>query len=307
MSGFDSIKSQATRQDVNLSLIILQRRQRNLYIVAIFSICIMLLACFLLVIQQQLVLSYWDLSRSVQQLHIPASVDLTSFQSRELPHYLERFMGWLGWFFLKIFAVLIGGFCLIRVLKHFGYFQRRFKSLVLKFVAWLISCILIWSSLSYIQHRLNVAEQQPYSMLLSYDQNIQDSVMAQQLAYGRELEAVKAYLLAQTALLHDPVDKAAAQSYMQQLLVSEQSQPYFMSYGFKPEQLWAMQQQLYGKSVSPITKQLDQQAEKAEKISSIIKVLLYVLAGFALLSALFSYLLARNIQQRCLRIDQLIH
>lgn len=307
MSGFDPIRAQTTVKDVNQSLTILQRRQRNLYIVAGVSISLMVVALFLAVIQQQLVLSFWDLSRSVQQLHIPASVDLTSFQSRELPHYLERFLSWLGWLFFKVLAVLIGGFLLIRLLKHFGYFQRRFKSLVLKFVAWLISCILIWSSLSYVQYKLTATEQQSYHMLLSYDQNIQDSVMAQQLAQGRELEAVKAYLLIQTALLHDPVDKAAAQSYMQQLLVSEQTQPYFASYGFKPEQLWAMQQQLYGKSVSPIAQQLDIKAVKAGKISQVVQVLLYLFALLALVIALFSYLLARNIQQRRIRIQQMRH
>lgn len=305
MSGFDPIRAQTAVKDVNLSLTTLLRRQRRLYLLALVSLSLMVLALFLTVIQQQLVLSFWDLSRSVEQLHIPATVDLTSFQSRELPHYFERFLSWLGWLFVKAIAVLIGGFLLIRLLKHFGYFQRRFKSLVLKFVAWLICCILIWSSLSYIQYRLNATEQQSYYMLLSYDHNIQESVMAQQLAHGRELEAVKAYLLAQTALLHDPVDKAAAQTYMQQLLLSEQSQPYFASYGFKPEQLWAMQQQLYGKSISPTAQQLDIYALKAEKVSIVVKWLLYAFAVVALISAMLSYLFARNIQQRCLRIQQL--
>lgn len=305
MSGFDPIRAQTAVKDVNLSLTALLRRQRRLYLLALVSLSLMVLALFLTVIQQQLVLSFWDLSRSVEQLHIPATVDLTSFQSRELPHYFERFLSWLGWLFVKVIAVLIGGFLLIRLLKHFGYFQRRFKSLVLKFVAWLICCILIWSSLSYIQYRLNATEQQSYYMLLSYDHNIQESVMAQQLAHGRELEAVKAYLLAQTALLHDPVDKAAAQTYMQQLLLSEQSQPYFASYGFKPEQLWAIQQQLYGKSISPTAQQLDIYALKAEKVSIVVKWLLYAFAVVALISAMLSYLFARNIQQRCLRIQQL--
>lgn len=307
MSGFDPMRGQSAVKDLSLSLTTLVRRQRHLYMMAMVSIGFVAVALFLLLIQQQLVLSFWDLSRSVQQLHIPASVDLTSFQSRELPHYLERFLSWLGWLFFKVFAVLIGGFLLIRLLKHVGYFQRRFKSLVLKFVAWLISCILIWSSLSYIQYTLTATEQQPYHMLLSYEQNIQESVMAQQLAQGRELEAVKAYLLIQTALLHDPVDQAAAQSYMQQLVLSEQTQPYFSSYGFKPEQLWAMQQQLYGKSITPIAQQLDVKAIKAEKTSQVVQVLLYLLLLIALLTALFCALFARNIQQRCIRIDQMMH
>jgi hypothetical protein len=36
------------------------------------------------------------------------------------------------------------------------------------------------------------------------------------------------------------------------LIREERQDPHFMEYGFKPEQLWIMQQQLYGKAVTPL-------------------------------------------------------
>lgn len=306
MSSFDKMTAQTSAQEIKLRLTTLQRRQKRLYWLAFAGLIVVILLAILSFVQHDLLLSFWDLSQSVQQLHIPASVDLSRFQTSELPHYLGRFLSWLGWLILKICAVLIGGFISIRVLKHFGYFRQRFKSLVLKFVAWLISCIVIWSSLSYLQYYLSETEQQSYQVLLSYDQNIQESVIAQQLAQGRELEAVKAYLLAQTALLHRPVDRAAAETYMQQLLVSEQTQPYFAGYGFKAEQLWAMQQQLYGKSVSPIGQSMDHKALQAKKLSVVLQWIIYLMLGMTLCCTALSYVFARNIQQRCRRIEQLL-
>lgn len=306
LSSFDKMTAQTSAHEIKLRLTTLQRRQKRLYVLAFAGLVLVILLAILSVVQQDLLLSFWDLSLSVQQLHIPASVDLSRFQTSELPHYLGRILSWIGWLILKICAVLLGGFISIRVLKHFGYFRQRFKSLVLKFVAWLISCIVIWSSLSYLQYYLSETEQQSYQVLLSYDENIQESVIAQQLAQGRELEAVKAYLLAQTALLHRPVDRAAAETYMQQLLISEQTQPYFAGYGFKAEQLWAMQQQLYGKSVSPIGQSMDHKALQAKKLSVVFKWIIYLVLCLTLFCTLLSYMLARNIQQRCRRVEQLL-
>lgn len=306
MSSFDKMTAQTSAQEIKLRLTTLQSRQKRLYWLALVSLVVVILLAILSFVQQAFLLSFWDLSQTVQQLHIPASVDLSRFQTSELPHYLGRFLSWLGWLILKICAVLLGGFISIRLLKHFGYFRQRFKSLVLKFVAWLISCILIWSSLSYVQYYLSETEQQSYQVLLGYDQNIQDSVIAQQLAQGRELEAVKAYLLAQTALLHRPVDRAAAETYMQQLIVSEETQPYFAGYGFKAEQLWAMQQQLYGQSVTPIGKSMDHKALQAKQLSAALQWVIYFMLCLSLCCAALSYVFARNIQQRCRRIQQLL-
>lgn len=306
MSHFDKITAQTSVKDLELGQLTLQRRYKRLYWLAIISAIVVVLTIVVSAVQQQLVLGFWDLSRTVQQFHIPASVDLSRFQTSELPNYLQRLLSWLGWFVLKVFTMLMGSFITIRVLKHFGYFQRRFRSLVLKFVAWLISCIVIWSSLSFLQQRMYETEYQPYRVLLSYENNIQNSVIARQLAQGREQEAVKAYLLAQTALLHEPADLAAAKSYVQHLIVSEETQPYFASYGFKDEQLWAMQQQVFAQSISPIAQQVDVKAQRAQQVSTLLQWLLYVLMGIFSTITLLSYVVGYHIQQRCQRIAQML-
>ncbi len=92
------------------------------------------------------------------------------------------------------------------MLKEFQFFRIRFQSFVLKFVGWLLSFILLWSGLTYVQYDLKDNDQAAYQKWVQYDKNIQDSRLAQELKEAEVATTVQAYLYAQAALLHKPVD-----------------------------------------------------------------------------------------------------
>lgn len=78
----------------------------------------------------------------------------------------------------------------------------------------------------------------------------------------------------------------------------------FKKYGFKHEQLWVMQQQLYGKSITSATQDLDIQAQKAEKISQILRIISLILIIIFISFSSILYLLAQHLKQRRERIVQ---
>lgn len=82
--------------------------------------------------------------------------------------------------------------------------------------------------------------------IVHYEKHIQESELARYLQDADMATPVKAYLLAQTALMHHPaIDKDAAIPEVLALVKAEQQDPQFLQYGFKPEQLWTMQQQKF--------------------------------------------------------------
>ena len=118
---------------------------------------------------------------------------------------------------------------------------------------------------------------------------------------------MKSYLLAQTALLHKPQDLSAAKPYVLNLVEAEKQDPKFEQYGFKPEQIWTMQQQVYGQAMTPVAKSVNTQVQQADQLSQITNL---VIIGVAILSALLSlilFFLANSIKGRSLRIEQRIH
>lgn len=305
MSSLD--KNQVQTTDFKARLIRLKQRQQQTMWLTFAALSVLALSTFAVFTQAEFVYGFWGLSQTLQQLHIPASVDLNALDSAQVTDYFGRLLSWLGWLILKLTAAFFGAFISIRLIKKFNFFKHRLKSVVLKFVAWLIAFIMIWSLLSLVQYQKNEALQQPYQALLQYDQNIQSSELAQYTEQARLAPAVRDYLLAQAALLHRPVDQAAATRYVQGLILAENSQANFASYGFKPEQLWSMQQQLYGKSLTPMTQQLDQQAKQAQRVSSIVAWALYFCMVLAGLLAALSYVLARQLRNRRLRIEMTLH
>ncbi len=57
-----------------------------------------------------------------------------------------------------------------------------FNPLYLKFVAWLLSFILLWSALSYVQHdRQDDTQQAICQQIVHYEKHIQESEMARYL------------------------------------------------------------------------------------------------------------------------------
>lgn len=256
--------------------------------------------------QQELVYGFFGLSTEVQQLHLPVSVDAALASIGDSPDYFFSLLSWIGWLIIKIFSSFIGAFIVISLMKKLRFFYVRFQSFVLKFVAWLIAFILIWSGLTYWQHDLRNDQDDAYQQVVYYDSNINDSEIARYLADSEIAAPVKSYLLAQTALLHKPVDLSAARPYVAQVVEAEKKDAKFEQYGFKPEQIWTMQQQVYGKSLTPVAQSVERQAQQADEVTKIVNI---VIIGIAILSALLSlilFLLAHSIKGRSLRIEQRI-
>lgn len=293
-------------QDIKQGVIALKRRQRNLMLLGLTTSTVFIASLISLFFQQELVYGFFGLSTEVQQLHLPVSVDAALASIGDSPDYFFSLLSWIGWLIIKIFSSFIGAFIVMSLMKKLRFFYVRFQSFVLKFVAWLIAFILIWSGLTYWQHDLRNDQDDAYQQVVYYDSNINDSEIARYLADSEIAAPVKSYLLAQTALLHKPVDLSAARPYVAQVVEAEKKDAKFEQYGFKPEQIWTMQQQVYGKSLTPVAQSVERQAQQADEVTKIVNI---VIIGIAILSALLSlilFLLAHSIKGRSLRIEQRI-
>lgn len=293
-------------QEIKQGVVALKKRQRNLMLLGLTTSTVCIASVIGLFFQQELVYGFFGLSTQLQQLHLPVSVDANLASIGDSPDYFFALLSWFGWLILKIFASFIGAFFLVGLLKKFHFFYVRFQSFILKFVGWLISFIVIWSGLTYWQYDLRNDREDAYQQVVYYDSNINDSEVARYLVDSDIASPVKSYLLAQTALLHKPVDLSAARPYVAQVVEAERQDNKFEQYGFKPEQIWTMQQQVYGKSLTPVAQSVDRQAQQAEQVSKITNV---IIIGIAILFALLSliiFALANLIKGRSLRIEQRI-
>ena len=293
-------------QEIKQGVVALKKRQRNLMLLGLTTSTVCIASVIGLFFQQEMVYGFFGLSTQLQQLHLPVSVDANLASIGDSPDYFFALLSWFGWLILKIFASFIGAFFLVGLLKKFRFFYVRFQSFILKFVGWLISFIVIWSGLTYWQYDLRNDREDAYQQVVYYDSNINDSEVARYLVDSNIASPVKSYLLAQTALLHKPVDLSAARPYVAQVVEAERQDNKFEQYGFKPEQIWTMQQQVYGKSLTPVAQSVDRQAQQAEQVSKITNV---IIIGIAILFALLSliiFVLANSIKGRSLRIEQRI-
>ncbi len=149
-----------------------------------------------------------------------------------------------------------------------------------------------------MQHDRQDDTQQVYAKIVHYEKHIQESELARYLQNADMAAPVKAYLLAQTALMHHPADKDAAIPQVLTLVKAEQQDPQFLQYGFKPEQLWTMQQQVYGKALTPMAQSVQKQVQQAQQLNTL--VLLYESRGYgAYVNPVCGTLvLSRHLQQR---------
>ena len=294
-------------QDIKQGMVVLKKRQRNLMLLGLTTSTVFIASIISLFFQQELVYGFFGLSTQLQQLHLPVSVDANLASIGDSPDYFLTLLSWFGWLILKIFVSFIGAFFLIGLLKKLCFFYVRFQSFILKFVGWMIAFILIWSGLTYWQYDLRNDREDAYQQVVYYDSNINDSEIARYLADSDNIAVpVKSYLLAQTALLHKPVDLSAARPYVARVVEAEKQDAKFEQYGFKPEQIWTMQQQVYGKSLTPVAQSVERQAQQADQVSKIVNI---VIIGIAILFALLSlilFVLANSIKGRSLRIEQRI-
>ncbi len=286
---------------------ILKKRQRNVMLLALSSTAVLIAAVIGLFIQQDFVYSFFGLTTQVQQLHIPSSADAGLADLGHQSDYFVSLLSWFGWLLLKLFTAFFGAFFAVHLLRKIRFFDQRFQSFVLKFVGWLISLIVIWSGLSYVQYDLNKDAQGEFQKAVYYEKNIQDSEIADYLKKSDLPAPVQSYLLAQTALLHHPADRAAAIPEVQALVKAEKSDPHFLEYGFKPEQLWTMQNQLFNQILTPMAQSVSTQVAQAELLNRAAHWVLLLLIALSACASLILYALSSRLKGRTLRIEQRIH
>ena len=291
-------------EHISMGLRELQRRQLKLKVWSVLISTLMVVSLVGLFIQQDFVYSFFGLTQQIEQLHLPVGVDAAIQSYAHQSDYFFNLLAWIGWFVLKIVAAFIGAFVLIGILKKFRYFAVRFQSFVLKFVGWLIAFIIIWSAMTVIQHNSDDDEAQSQYELVHYDQHIRESLLYQMLQESKTDDMTRAYVLAQTALLHRPEDRGVATNYIAQLVRAERTEPNFIEYGFKPEQLRAMQMQVYGKAVTPSALQLSNQVNKANQISNLLQMALWIVVGISLALSFLLYVISNRLNKRALRIQQ---
>lgn len=291
-------------QPIDQRLDVLKKRQRNLMIWFFLTSTFGVVIIASLFLQKEFIYRFFDLSVHVQALDLPYHVqELVPF--KQPVDYFFNLLSWFGWLFLKIFVSFIGAFLLVSWAKKLRFFQRRFQVWTQRILAWVIAFILLWSGLSYLQYDWKDETKQAYQQWMSYENNIVESQIAQDLQQANISSTEKAYVLAQVALLHQPADRKTADVYVNQLIDAEKNNPMqFKEYDFKPEQLWVMQQQLYGKSITALTQPLDLRAQQAERVSQIVNVVLWgMIFLVAALSAIL-YILAKHLKNRRVRITQ---
>ena len=291
-------------QPIDQRLDALKKRQRHLMIWFVLACTLVVITVASLFLQKEFIYRFFDLSTHVQALDLPYHVqELVPF--KQPVDYFFNLLSWFGWLFLKILVSFIGAFLLLSWMKKFKFCQQRFQAWTQRVLAWIIAFILLWSGLSYIQYDWKDETKQAYQQWMSYQNNIVESQIAQDLQQADISSTEKAYVLAQVALLHQPVDRKTANVYVNQLIVAEKNNPIqFKQYDFKSEQLWVMQQQLYGKSITSITQPLDIRAQQAERISQIVNVILWGLIVLAVALSTVLYVLAKNFKNRRVRIIQ---
>ncbi|OEC84662.1 hypothetical protein [Acinetobacter sp. YK3] len=291
-------------QPLDQRLDVLKKRQRHLMIWFFLTSTLVVVTIASLFFQKEFIYRFFDLSMQVQALDLPYHVqELIPF--KQPVDYFFNLLSWFGWLFLKIFVSFLGAFFLVSWAKKIKFFQQRFQAWTQRFLAWIISFILLWSGLSYIQYDWKDETKQAYQQWMSYQNNIVESQIAQDLQQADISSTEKAYVLAQVALLHQPVDRKTANIYVNQLIDVEKNDPLlFKKYDFKPEQLWVMQQQLYGKSITALTQPLDLRAQQAERVSHIVTVILWGIVILVLALSAVLYVLAKHLKNRRNRISQ---
>ena len=130
-----------------------------------------------------------------------------------------------------------------------------------------------------------------------------ESELVQQLEQTQLAAPVKAYILAQIALLHSPADENAAIPYVLTLVDAEENDPDFIQYGFSPSQLWAMQQQLYGKAITPIAQSVSPQVMQVQKWAGILQGVIISVFILNVILSLILYALSRYFLARTRRIE----
>ncbi|OUY07499.1 hypothetical protein [Acinetobacter populi] len=284
----------------------LKSRRNRMRTYMVLSVTIVTMSLVALFFNQQLIYSFYDISPTIQQLHVPVTAYDVQRRIGDNPDVFGNLLSWVLWLGLKFSCALIGASLFVHYDKKINWLRQKIKGFVKHILAWLISFILIWMGLSWIQAEIIPKDRQAalYQEVVEYDNNIQQSRIYRYIQASQLSEPVQDYLLVQTALLHRPIDKNVAIAYSTRLIQEENRHQNFEQYGFKPEQLWIIQQQLYGKPITPLAQSIQAKVNQANKLTHYSQIILSTfLVSFAVLALLF-YILNRQFNQRIHRIDQ---
>ncbi len=298
-------------QDTSLAqgLVQLKARRRHMRAYMLLSVFITAMGLVLLFYYQKLVYSFYDISLTVQQLHIPISAYQVQGYLGQSTNTFSSLFSWVMWLGLKFSVGLIGASIAVRQFKKINWFKYRIKGVIKHILAWLISFILIWTGLAALQAEVVPESRQnrQYTKAISYQQGIQQSKIYHYIQQSQLAEPVQDYLLAQTALLHRPIDKEVAGVYLGRLKQAELQGANFDEYGFKATQLWAMQTQVYGQVVTPFAQSIENQIAQANRSAYYVRILLIGLCLFFTVVAIMFYWLNRQFTGRIARIQQQIN
>ncbi|WP_374297408.1 hypothetical protein [Acinetobacter sp.] len=292
-------------------LVQLKARRNKMRASMMLSLLLGIMALVALYFNQQLVYAIFEISPTLQQLHVPFSAQSVQDRIGGQNDYFSHLIQWILWLGLKLSMSFVGAILLIFYAKKLSFFKQKFKGFVQTTLAFVISFILLWAGLSFAQYEWvgDDPQQEQYLKAVEYQTNIQQSDVYRYIQQSKIDEPVADYLLAQTAILHRPIDREVALAYLSKLAKVEQNDASQMvANGFKPEQLWMMQHQIYGKAVTPFAETVQTQVNEANRIVQIMRLILIALIiSFAVLMVIF-YLLNWRLSKRLERIEQqLLH
>lgn len=285
----------------------LQQRQSRLRLNMLLSLLLLAVSLLLLFYHQQLCYAIFEFSPQLQHLHLPLSAERLAAELGASPDYFMQFITWLLWLGIKLCGALLAASVLLFYLKKINFIRRRSRGFIRHCLIWLGLFALSWWGLASIQHKLVLEDriQERYQKAMAYTSHIQQSELYQRLEQLQLAEPINAYLLAQTALLHRPSDRATATVYLQQLLQLEQQQPAeFQRYGFQPEQLFAMQYELYAKPISPSAQAVAAKLQQINLWSGYSYWLFSILSLLFLASLILCAALNWRLKLRIARITQ---
>jgi ABC-type multidrug transport system fused ATPase/permease subunit len=284
----------------------LRKRRNRMRMYMVFSVVIAIMSLIALIFNPQLIYRLFEISPTLQQLHIPAAAEMIRQKVGEQTDYFGHLLGWLFWLAFKPLAAFIGAFVVVIYAKRWRFFQIRMLGFGKKVLAWLISFILIWSGLAWLQAEIRDSDdiQEQSAKIIQYKQDISQSRMYFYVQRSQLAEPMNDYLLAQTALLQKPADTTTAKYYVDKLIEYENNHPTFqVQYDIDKHQLWAMQQQIYGKAVTPLAQSVQDAIPMIDKVMAYSRWLFMIATIiFGFFTVIF-YGLTRQFSKRLERIN----
>lgn len=295
------IQQDELQQGVN----VLEARRNKMQMFMVLSSIVSVISFVALIFNQSLVYAFFDISNHVQQLHLPVGAVGIEADIGQNPDYFGRLLSWVMWLGLKTTCALVGASVFVHYAQKVQFFKKRMSNFCKRFLVWVIGFIFIWMGITALQSEMveNSHHNEEYTEFIAYDSHISQSDLYRYLQKNAIDPVTQDYLLAQAALLHQPIDKNAALAYSAKLIQAEKQDPQFVGYGVKPEQLWAIQHQLYGKAVTPLAQSAANKVAQADQIAGYSQWIWIVGLFVSLMLMSIFYALTRQFNQRLTRIE----